>query len=102
MSFMQKQIYYSAYFEIDTTCGTEIVPDDCVGAKIRGGVMPEQLQDYLEGKPLNPYERIMRQNGWLARLSAPGYLDCTCWSAHKTEQEANDFLDDMYGEDDNG
>ena len=34
-----------------------------------------------------------------ARLSAPGYLDCTEWSVFDTEQEAEEYLDENYPED---
>jgi hypothetical protein len=93
MPFMQKQIYYGSYFEIDTTAGTEIVPQD-----ISGDVADvSELRDYLEGTPL--YDEFGCGTGWLARMSAPGYLDCTPWGAYRTEDQAHDALDDMYGED---
>ena len=98
MGFMQKQIHFDTYFEVETTYGTEIVPGDLIGniAQIR----TDHFIDYLEGTPLNPDELLEKQSGWLARMSAPGYMDRTSWSAHKTAQEANDYLEEMYGEDD--
>lgn len=97
MSFMQKQIYQGGFFEIDTTHGIEIVPSDIIGQTVSTDV--SAFLDYLEGTPLNDDEVIEYQYGVLARMSAPGYLDCTCWSAHKTFEEANNFLNDMYDAD---
>lgn len=37
--------------------------------------------------------------GFGARLSAPGYLDCTEWAVFDTEKEAQDYLDEYYPED---
>jgi len=34
-----------------------------------------------------------------ARLSAPGYMDCTEWSVFDTEEEAQTYLDETYPED---
>ena len=34
--------------------------------------------------------------GYGARLSAPGYLDCTDWCVFDTEQEAIDYLAETY------
>lgn len=40
---------------------------------------------------------ITRQHGWFARLSAPGYLDCTDWAGpFSTEEEARDHIADTY------
>jgi len=38
-------------------------------------------------------------HGWYARLSAPGYLDCTEWTGPcKTEEGAINQLYELYGE----
>ena len=92
MSFMQKQVEFGSYFEIDTTAGTEIVPANVIGRTV--GTDVSAFADYLEGEPVNEDEVVECKEGWLARLSAPGYLDCTEWSAFATEQEANEFLDE--------
>ena len=34
--------------------------------------------------------------GFGARLSAPGYMDCTDWCVFDTEQEAIDYLEETY------
>ena len=36
--------------------------------------------------------------GFGARLSAPGYLDCTDWTVHPTIDEAKAYLVEMYDE----
>ena len=98
MGFMEKQVYFDSYFEIETTCGTEIVPGDLVGNLTF--IRADHFIDYLEGDPLDPDELVEPQTGWIARMSAPGYMDCTAWSAHSSEQEALDYLEEMYGDDD--
>lgn len=97
MSFMQQQIYHGGYFAVDTTSGTEIVPDDLIGRTV--GTHVEAFLNYLEGKPVDPEEVVEHKTGWLARMTAPGYLDCTDWTAHATETAAKAFLDDAYGDD---
>ena len=96
MGFMQPEIYHGDYFEVDTTCGTETVPVDVIGRTMN--VHVDALLNYLEGRPLDSEELCEVKTGWLARLSAPGYLDCTDWSAHDTEEEARDYLVEMYGD----
>lgn len=95
-SFMQPQIYYGDYFSIETDAGTEIVPCDVVGRTM--DVHVEALLNYLEGDPVDDDEMCEVQTGWLARMSASGYLDCTAWSAFESEQEAIDTLEDYYGD----
>jgi hypothetical protein len=94
--FMKPQVYEDFYFEIDTTCGLEIVPSDVIGRTC--GTDVSAFLDYIEGKPLDSDATIECKHGWLARLSASGYLDCTDWTAHKTEREAKQYLLEMYGE----
>ena len=40
------------------------------------------------------------KEGWGARLSAPGYMDCTEWAVYDTEEEARAELEEMYPDDD--
>lgn len=44
--------------------------------------------DFYAGS-LEDHEMV---KGYGARLSAPGYLDCTSWAVFDTEQEAIDYL----------
>jgi len=97
MSFMHPQVYEDDFFEIDTTDGTEIVPGDVIGRTCATHV--EALLNYLEGSPLDPDEEIPVKRGWLARMTAPGYMDCTPWTAHETQFDALVHLVDTYMED---
>lgn len=45
---------------------------------------------------------LERMTGYGARLSAPGYMDCTSWSVHKTVAEAAQDLIDNYFDTDSG
>ncbi len=97
MSFMQPQVFEDDYFEVDTTIGTEIVPADLIGRTCATHV--EALLNYLEGKPLDPDEEVELKRGWLARMSAPGYMDCTEYSVFTTEYEAWAFLVETFMDD---
>jgi hypothetical protein len=55
----------------------------------------KQIRPYVEGT-IQSWENI---KGYGARLSAPGYLDCTEWAVFDTEEEAEKYLTDMYPED---
>ena len=95
--FMKPVVYHGGYFEIDTTQGTQIVPDDVIGRTM--GTHVEAFANYIEGEPMDPDEVVEHKTGWLARLSAPGYMDCTDWTAHATLDEAEKYLEDTYGDD---
>ncbi len=97
MSFMKPQVYKGTYFEVDTTEGLQVVPTDVIGRTMN--VHVEALLNYLEGRPLDDEQMCEVQEGWLARMSAPGYLDCTPWSAHASESDAHQFLEQQYGSD---
>jgi hypothetical protein len=89
MGFMQQQVTTKrAWWEVDGTNGTEwFDQEDFTELEAR--------QNY-QGKVWSSTPR----EGFGARLSAPGYLDCTEWSVFDTEQEAWDYLEEMYGDDD--
>lgn len=93
--FMQPHVERGSYFAIETTCGTEVVPADLIGRTV--GTHVEAFANYIEGKPLDEDEVIECKDGWLARMSAPGYLDCTSWSAFASEAQAMAYLIEMYG-----
>lgn len=96
MAFMKPEVYEGQYYEVSANHGeTHIVPFDVVGNMNQYAA----LADYVEGEIDNPDDNTELCRGWLCRLSAPGYLDCTEWSAFETEQEARDYLADMYGDD---
>src|SRR5512146_2117415 len=102
---MQPEVYYGEYYSVETTAGTEIIPVDVSGkvSSIR------ELTDYCE-EQITQLEYIsygcdgypwieppMVREGYLARLTMPGYLDSTAWGAYSSEEEAREALDDMYG-----
>lgn len=80
---------------VDTNCGTEFVPIEQLGITLPDGCDNESaedlLRDYLEGTRVFSIEE---REGYGARLSAPGYMDCTEWAVFDTEQEAADYLND--------
>jgi hypothetical protein len=101
MSFMEPQIEFGEWYEVDGPCGTEFIPTDIVGAVNldafeSGNEVPNGLRDYCENRTA---WSVAKREGWGARLSAPGYLDCTEWSVFDTEAEAEAYLQEMYGED---
>ena len=42
---------------------------------------------------------IEQRAAWGARMSAPGYLDCTQWVLFETEEEAKEYLMENFGDD---
>lgn len=93
--FMQPEIYEDSYYSVETNAGTEIVPCSAVG--LYDTVTRGLLSDYCDGKIQDPQSPIKPDHGWICRLSASGYMDCTAWAAFPTEQECNDYLE-MYGD----
>jgi hypothetical protein len=71
---------------VDTNEGVHYYPADMFSRK-------EVIE--FEGGPdsINEYERIQ---GYGARLSAPGYLDCTEWVVFDYRAEAVEYLQDTY------
>ena len=96
MGFMERQITQKQlWWEIETTHGTEWLPVELVGKEPADS---DAFADYCEGDVL-----LWRQReGFGARLSAPGYLDCTEWTVFDTAEEAEAYLDEYYPEDEDG
>jgi len=98
--FMQRQVLFGLWVQVDTEIGTEILDADVMLNTHRvkeGDVIPfEDIKDYCEGKTPESDVEIVR--GYGARLSAPGYMDCTSWTFFEEKKDAEDHLDDMYGE----
>jgi hypothetical protein len=114
---VEPQIESGLWVEVDTRDGTETIPTDVCG--FPPGV--EQHGDHLEWSELPPSQRVeiinqlspylpcghsdridssivwvrLRQ-GFGARLSSPGYLDCTPWLVFDTHKEAKDYLAETY------
>jgi hypothetical protein len=94
---MEKQVTNNeTWWAVETTQGTMFLPTDLV----RQEPVPEDasaFQDYCEGQ-VQSWELIQ---GYGARMSAPGYMDCTEWSVFGTREEAGDETDETEGEEDN-
>ena len=96
---MIKQIQYDRFFRIETTQGTEWIPQDLIGKQ--STLTAIEAQPYIEGEFV--YASLV--DGYGARYTMPGYLDCTPWSVFETEAEAHEYLKHYYDEpyyDDNG
>lgn len=108
-NFMQRQITrLQNWLRVETTLGTEWVDSATLALFVRDSdtkthPMGEQeradavkkIQLYTEGTPLS-WENV---KGYGARLSAPGYLDCTEWTVFDTEEEAREYLAETYPDD---
>ena len=102
MGFMVPVAEYFAMYVVETSMGTEFVPEDVSGKIVdledegEWGI----LCPYLEGKDITSVKRV---KGWWSRLSAPGYMDATDWmGAYKTAEEALAAVKDEYEVDDDG
>jgi hypothetical protein len=94
---MQKQIIYTRWYEIDGNEGITFVPQDVVHSPGHYTMSPskEDVQDYYSGTRIDSIRVV---DGYGARLSMPGYLDCTEWSVFSTKEQAAEYLDEAYGE----
>lgn len=109
MAFMEPQIEQGAWYDIDGDNGTTFLPFDVVGdLDIPDGQTVDQdddrwedivkaLRDYYDGQDIWEVKVV---SGYGARLSAPGYLDCTPWSVFETEAEAQAYLEEETADDD--
>ena len=107
--FMQRQVTgLENWLRVETTQGTEFVRIADTSLFVRNSDCPSQpltddereatidkIRDYVEDTP-ESWENV---KGYGARLSAPGYLDCTEWTIFDTAEEAEKYLTDEYPED---
>jgi len=92
---MQPQIIYTRWIEIDGTNGITFVPFDVVYSNPNLRTMQPSVSDvqpFYDGKV---WETSI-VDGYGARLSMPGYLDCTEWTVFATKEAAEQFLVDAY------
>jgi hypothetical protein len=92
---MQKQIYKGSAYVVETSHGNEVIPVDVAGDEPNNEDMHETLAQYCEGEVYS----YSVESGYLARMSAPGYLDCTSWELFSTADEASAYLDETYSDD---
>lgn len=113
MAFMQPEITAKQlWYEVDGPCGTEYVPAFLLAtdhppkpaetvenmsdiAYWNIGVW-KHLEEYCKNRQ---YWEINLIEGYGARLSAPGYMDCTEWSVYDTAEKAQEYLDTYYTDD---
>lgn len=116
MSFMQREIRHDLWLEVDGRNGVESIPAELVGhiGWMKVGsfydcdgpfeedsnlkLLLDNLEDYIEGS-VDGVTQVQLSEGWGARLSAPGYMDCTEWAVFATREEAEAYLDEMYEDD---
>ena len=100
MSFMKPQIIETSYWTFETSEGTEIIPCDPDGS--------DDTEIVTEGAKLDAIRElfgddvsgdIIIANGYLWRLSAPGYMDCTDWAPGESIADCVSGLLGMFGDD---
>jgi hypothetical protein len=98
--FMVPDIYQTDVWQIETSDGTELVPVNgptCVDSDDPDDIRAA-LSLYVNGKIQKDEKPALFLNVWLARLSAPGYMDCTDWTMHETRAEAESYLVETFGD----
>jgi hypothetical protein len=105
--YMQPEIFEAYFWELETSDGKAIIPDDEVDL---AGAEPGCVFDLEVAKNLHdafrPYVAASAlytaeaKHGVLSRLSAPGFMDCTEWSCHDSFDEAARGLIESFGDDD--
>jgi len=121
MAFMKPQYLQDTWIEIDTSQGLVELPVSSVGRPTAwngntlqpGGIegvtfeeAAEFYSDYLEAGIVDVYtiDEVVCMRNTLgesgkpvgARLSAPGYMDCTPWTTFATLKEAKEYIVDAY------
>lgn len=103
---MQAEIVQDDWARIETSAGGWSVPLDVLPKWFMELAAGEEhdfddlgtkalaaARTYVEGEP----ESIkIERRKWGARLSAPGYTDCTEWCVFDTEKEAHNYLVETY------
>lgn len=107
MPFMERQVNKDHWIQCDGPNGIESFPSDLVTLDLPMGTytpdspqwdaLTQAVSMYIEGDSTALYSIEFRE-GWGARLSAPGYMDCTPWTIYDSEAEAEAGLTDTYGE----
>ena len=98
MPFMEPQVTNKqSWWEVETDQGTWFLQTKMVGfptPKASKNQVFNMLKDYVDGE----IEEAHIIDGYGARLSAPGYMDKTEWTVHKTPEEARDYLIETFDE----
>jgi hypothetical protein len=90
MSFMQKQVTEKVdWYQLDTVReGIVSIPADVMS-----------IEEFADNYDMEP-EDVEVIQGYGARMSAPGYMDCTEWAVFDSLEEAEEYLEEYYGDDD--
>ena len=96
-SFMQPEIVYGEWAILDGDCGIWIVPAEDAPETYTDEELDEIYSQVSEGG--SECHECTYEEGFVARLSAPGYLDCTDWQGvYSSKEEALEELEEMYGD----
>lgn len=101
MSFMEPQIEYGHWLLVETRTSGYTLPESLFPGEDIIGIAGNDdrwdlLKDYVDTSGIVAVDTA---TGFGARLSAPGYLDCTDWTFFDTEKEAEEYLADLMGDD---
>ena len=96
MSHMKPDIQFGVFDIIETKNGTHIIPIGTLDeSEIIKLIDNTNVGDLLTALNKGLYNQL---EGWFARFSAPGYMDCTDWSGpYDSELHAMRELDEQYG-----
>ena len=90
---MQKQVIYDRWCVIETSNGTVAIQLDLIGKTLHPTA--KEISRFIEGEFLS----CSIVDGYGARLSMPGYLDCTEWTVFPSEEQAYRFLTETFDND---
>jgi hypothetical protein len=97
MAFMKPEYVKDAPYHVESsTSGCWIVPSYVIDAQGADRALLPPLkvfQDYVEGTPIEVKRLPV---GYICRLSASGYLDCTDWDYFDTELHAREYVREHY------
>jgi len=109
---MVPDVFQQTCLTVDTDMGSEVIPFDVLCSSyfkatdlgiliseattsdLQRANLHDHIRDYIEGEPYMDTVRI--EEGWLAYLTMPGYLDRTDYTLHETEEEAHAYLAETY------
>jgi hypothetical protein len=104
MSHMQPEIREDNWYKVETKHGTEMVCSDFVTLTLPVGKTlvagdkgfrkaVDRLQDFVSSPDITEVTCV---HGFGARLSAPGFMDCTDWTVFDTEEKAKVYIRDAW------
>lgn len=105
MPHMMPQIVKQKWVEIDGPEGIEWLPLDLWGEQELKNILAEIHAKKTNNKLAQKLLEMTRNQtffeskvieGFGARLSAPGYLDCTDWCVFISETEARKYIEERY------